>query len=195
MHNWKRRWFMMTDKTISYSADETTQDIIETIPLSQVLHATLSLFCSAKRRTRLESYHFRADACRFDFVQLFLEHFPELSLRCLQFKCFHFHIMLIIFLSFPNPPRSIQRPNNTQVSRLQEETGADGSSVRENTFYVITPERRFAFSADSRDDKHEWMQLIDECRGLWIVFFDCCKVYARLVFLAVFAWQRSVFWT
>ncbi len=38
VHNWKRRWFMMTDKTISYSADDTTQDIIETIPLSQVPH-------------------------------------------------------------------------------------------------------------------------------------------------------------
>jgi hypothetical protein len=60
----------------------------------------------------------------------------------------------------------LKHPNKYQVSRLQEETGADGSTCRENTFYVITPDRRFAFSADSRKEKDEWMQLIDECRGL-----------------------------
>ena len=68
VHNWKRRWFMMTDKTISYSADETTQDIIETIPLSQVLRRHSSAVktgrkylqaISEKKSARLDVTSFR----------------------------------------------------------------------------------------------------------------------------------------
>ena len=110
VHHWKRRWILMTDRSISYSANDATQDIHETIPLGQ-------------------------------------------------------------------------------ISCVQEETGASGSPFRENSFYVITPERRFAFSADSRSEMVEWMQLIDECRGVSFRSRTCvnCTCFALLDSLLAFA--------
>ena len=41
MKNWKRRYFILSDKTLSYSANDSTQEIIETIPLNQVSRVEL----------------------------------------------------------------------------------------------------------------------------------------------------------